>query len=74
MWLGVLVPARTPRGIVDKLNREILKALQEPKVKERLASLGVDPMVMTPAEFDALVREETRMNAELAKAIGLKPE
>ena len=74
MWLGVLVPARTPRGIVDKLNREILKALQEPKVKDRLAALGVDPMVMTPAEFDALVREETRMNAELAKAIGLKPE
>jgi tripartite-type tricarboxylate transporter receptor subunit TctC len=74
MWLGLFVPARTPREIVDKLNREMLKALQEPKVKDKLAALGVDPMVMTPTEFDALVSEETRMNAELVKAIGLKPE
>jgi tripartite-type tricarboxylate transporter receptor subunit TctC len=74
MWLGLFLPARTPREIVDKLHRETLKALQEPKVKDRLAALGVDPMVMTPTEFDALVSGETRMNAALVKAIGLKAE
>lgn len=74
MWLGLFVPAGTPREIVDKLHRETLKALQEPRVKDKLAALGVDPMVMTPAEFDALVSNETRMNAGLVKAIGLKPE
>ena len=74
MWLGVFLPARTPREIVDKLHRETLKALQEPKVKDRLATLGVDPMVLTPAEFDALVDKDTGMNAALVKAIGLKPE
>jgi tripartite-type tricarboxylate transporter receptor subunit TctC len=74
MWLGLFLPAKTPREIVDKLHRETLKALQAPEVKGKLASLGVDPMVMTPSEFDALVSEETRMNAALVKAIGLKPE
>ena len=74
MWLGLFVPARTPRGIVDKLHRETLKALQEPRVKDKLTTLGVDPMVMTSAEFDAFVSDEIRMNAELVKAIGLKLE
>jgi tripartite-type tricarboxylate transporter receptor subunit TctC len=74
MWLGLFLPARTPREIVDKLHRETQKALQEPRVKDRLAALGVDPMMMTPTEFDALVSNETRMNAGLVKAIGLKLE
>jgi tripartite-type tricarboxylate transporter receptor subunit TctC len=43
-------------------------------VKDKLETLGVDPMVMTSAEFDAHVRQEVRMNAALVKAIGLKPE
>ncbi len=74
MWLGLFLPARTPREVVDKLYRETLKALQEPKVKDKLTALGVDPMVMTPTEFEAFVSNETRMNAGLVKAIGLKLE
>jgi tripartite-type tricarboxylate transporter receptor subunit TctC len=63
---------KTPRAIVEKLHRETVKALQQPKVRERLAGLGVDPLDMTPAEFDALVRKEIDTNAALVKAIGLK--
>jgi tripartite-type tricarboxylate transporter receptor subunit TctC len=74
MWLGLFLPAGTPREIVDKLHRETLEALREPGVKHKLATLGVDPMVMTSAEFDAHVRQEVRMNVALVKAIGLKPE
>ena len=74
MWIGLFLPAKAPREIVDKLHRETRKALHEPRVKDKLAALGVDPMVMTPAEFDAFVSEEIRMNAALVKAIGLKPE
>ena len=74
MWLGVFLPAKTPRAIVDKLHRETLKALREPKVRDKLASLGVDPMVMTPSEFDALVVKETAINAALVRGIGLKPQ
>jgi tripartite-type tricarboxylate transporter receptor subunit TctC len=72
MWFGLFLPARTPRAIVDKLHSETLKALQEPKVRDKLAKLGVDPMVMTPTEFGALVEKEVAVNAELVKAIGLK--
>ena len=72
-WFGVFVPTKTPREIVNKLHRETLKALQEPTVKGRLATLGVDPMTMPPAEFDALIQKEIILNAALVKAIGLKP-
>jgi tripartite-type tricarboxylate transporter receptor subunit TctC len=74
MWFGLFLPAKTPREIVDKLYRETLKALQEPAVRSRLAGLGVDPMVMTPTDFDALVEREVTINSGLVKAIGLKPQ
>jgi tripartite-type tricarboxylate transporter receptor subunit TctC len=72
-WLGLFLPARTPRGIVDKLHRETLQALQDPKVSNKLAALGVDPMVMSQTEFGALIEREIAGNAALVKAIGLKP-
>lgn len=74
MWFGLFAPARTPRAIIDRLHRETLQALQTPKVKDRLATLGVDPMVMTPTEFDALVAREVEINDALVRAIGLKPQ
>ena len=73
IWLGMFLPAKTPREIVDKLNRETLKALQEPKVRDKLAALGFEPMVMTPAQFAAHVEKEIALNAALVKAAGLKP-
>ena len=72
IWLGMFLPAKTPREIVDKLNRETLKALQEPKVRDKLAALGFEPMVMTPAQFAAHVEKEIAVNAALVKAAGLK--
>jgi tripartite-type tricarboxylate transporter receptor subunit TctC len=72
LWLGMFLPAKTPRAIVDKLNHETLKALQEPKVREKLAGLGFDPMIMTSAEFAAHVEKEIAANAALVKAAGLK--
>jgi tripartite-type tricarboxylate transporter receptor subunit TctC len=73
-WLGLFLPAATPREIVDKLHQETVKALQEAKVREKLATLGVDPMVMTPKEFDAYVEKEIAADAALVKAIGLRPD
>ena len=73
-WFGLFLPAKTPREIVDKLHRETLKALQEPKVRDKLAALGFDPMVMTPDEFHAYVLKDIAVNADLVKAIGLKPD
>ena len=74
IWFGLFVPANTPRDVVERLNRETLKALEAPKVRERFAQMGLDPMVMTPKEFDAYVRQEIALNAALVKRIGIKPE
>ena len=71
-WLGMFLPAKTPRDIVNKLNRETLKALQEPKVRDKLATLGFDPMVMTPSEFAEYVAREIAINEALVKATGIK--
>lgn len=71
-WIGMFVPTKTPRNIVNKLHRETLKALQVPKVKDKLEALGVDPMVMTPADFNTLVEKEIAISAALVKAIALQ--
>ena len=72
IWLGIFLPVKTPRGIVDKLYRETLKALQATHVREKLANLGIDPMIMTPTEFDAFVEKEVAINAALVNMAGLK--
>ena len=73
IWYGLFLPVKTPRDVIDRIHRETLKALQAPKVRERFATLVVDPMVMTPNDFDAHVRKEIALNAELVKAAGIKP-
>jgi tripartite-type tricarboxylate transporter receptor subunit TctC len=72
IWWGLFVPAKTPRDIVDKLHRETLKALEAPKVREKRAMLGIEPMVMIQAEFDAHFKNEISVNAALVKATGVK--
>jgi hypothetical protein len=52
-------------AVVDKFHRATLKATQAPKVQEKLATMGVDPLVLTPAELDAHVKNELSMNAAL---------
>jgi tripartite-type tricarboxylate transporter receptor subunit TctC len=71
-WFGVFLPAKTPRDIVNKLHRETLAVSQASKVVAQLATLGVDPMVMTPVEFDEYVKAEIAINAALVKAVGIK--
>jgi tripartite-type tricarboxylate transporter receptor subunit TctC len=74
IWFGLFAPAGTPREIVERLNRETLKALQTPKVREKLAGLGLEPMPMSPDEFTAHVVREVSLNAALARKAGLKAE
>jgi tripartite-type tricarboxylate transporter receptor subunit TctC len=67
------MPAKTPRDIIETFHREAVKTMQLPNVKERLATLGMEPMPATPAEFDARVRAEIGTTGVLAKAAGLQP-
>jgi tripartite-type tricarboxylate transporter receptor subunit TctC len=71
-WFGVFLPKQTPREIVDKLHRETLKALEGDKVRGRLAKLGVEPMAMTPQQFDAFVAKQVASDAAVVSAIGLR--
>jgi tripartite-type tricarboxylate transporter receptor subunit TctC len=73
-WIGMLVSSKTPRAIVQKLSQSTASALQSTEVRERLASLGAEPMPMSPEQFDALIKEEMAANAVLIKAAGIKPE
>ena len=73
-WYGLMAPAGTPREIVAKLNRSVVSALQDPKVKELFTSSGADPVGNTPEEFAALVKSEIAKWAKVVKAAGLKPE
>ena len=71
-WMGMFVPAKTPREIVDRLYQETQKALRLPAVVEKFGPQGIEPMPMTPAEFDALIKKEIAINVALVKAAGLK--
>jgi tripartite-type tricarboxylate transporter receptor subunit TctC len=71
-WYGVGVPKKTPTEIVEKLNKEINRALADPKLKARFAELGGEPMMMTPAEFEKFVVAETEKWAKVIRAANIK--
>ena len=71
-WVGALVSSKTPRPIVERLNREFDAAVQSPDVRERLVKLGADPLTMSLADFEAMIQRELVENAELIKAAGIK--
>ena len=71
-WNGMLVPAATPREIITRLHQETQKALQVPAVVQKFTAQGIDPMPLTPGEFDALIKKEIAVNIALVKAAGIK--
>jgi len=70
-WSGMFMPRETPKAIDDRLYEETRKALALPAVQEKLVKLGVEPMAMSSAEFDAYFREEVRSTVKLAKDAGI---
>jgi len=71
-WNGMLVPAKTPRALINRLHEETLKVLRQPGVIEKFKPQGIEPMPLTPAEFDALIAKEIENNIAIVKAAGLK--
>jgi tripartite-type tricarboxylate transporter receptor subunit TctC len=70
-WTGLFVPEQTPKSIVTRLYDETRKALDVPAVQQRLVKLGVDPMHMDTAEFDAYFREDVRSTVKLVRDAGI---
>jgi tripartite-type tricarboxylate transporter receptor subunit TctC len=74
VWFGMAAPAKTPRPIIDKLNREVNKALQLPEVRQRLDQLGLEVEGGTAGKFDAFIKSEAARLTRLIKAGALQVE
>ena len=73
-WNGVLTPAGVPQAILAKLNADVVKALQAPDLRERLAADGGEAVGSSAPEFRAFIQNEIAKWAKVVKAAGLKPE
>ncbi len=71
-WFGVFAPARTPAPVVARLNAEIAKATQSPKVRERLATLGAEAAGGSPEAFGRFVREESDRFGRLIRSAKIR--
>jgi tripartite-type tricarboxylate transporter receptor subunit TctC len=73
-WVGILAPAKTPKAIVDRLQREIAAVLKEPEVRERLGVLGIDPVGNKPEEFAAQIRADLERWGPVVKQANIRIE
>lgn len=69
---GMFAPAKTPKVIIDRLNREIVRALQTPDVKERFHGAAIEAVGSTPEEFAAVVKAEIAKWGKVIKAAGIR--
>ena len=72
IWYGVLMPAKTPRDVIDRFHAAGMKVLASPSMRGKLKQLAVDPMPLTPAEMDKFVASEIAANGKLIKAAGIQ--
>jgi tripartite-type tricarboxylate transporter receptor subunit TctC len=73
-WYGVLAPAQTPKEIVTRLHTEIIRILQAPDMREKLAADGTDPVGNSPDEFARYIKSELTKWARVARDAGIQPE
>ncbi len=73
-WFGVLAPGGTPVAVVNRLNQEIVKALRDPELVERLAAQGATAAPGTPEAFTAFIRAEIARWAPVIRQAGIRPE
>lgn len=71
-WYGVLVPAATPKQIVNKLNAEILQALHNPDVAHAISRQGADPLGSTPDDFESHLKSEIAKWTKVIRAADLR--
>jgi tripartite-type tricarboxylate transporter receptor subunit TctC len=71
-WFAVFVPAGTSREVIARLNAEIVRSLQMPDVRERLAAQGLEPLGGTPEELDRFAQAESARYAAIIRASGAR--
>jgi tripartite-type tricarboxylate transporter receptor subunit TctC len=71
VWFGIGAPRDTPTEIIDRLNKEINAGLADPVIKQRLADLGGTPLVLTSAEYEKLIAEDTEKWGKVVRAANI---
>jgi tripartite-type tricarboxylate transporter receptor subunit TctC len=74
IWYGVVAPAATPRDVIARLNREIVKLMSLPDVRDKFSQQGVDPAASTPEAFAQLIRDEVARWGKVIRGAGIKLE
>ena len=73
-WYSIVAPAATPPAVIERLQKEIAKALDTLDVKAKLAGLGAEPVGNTPSEFAAMIRNESAKWGKIVKDANIRPE
>jgi tripartite-type tricarboxylate transporter receptor subunit TctC len=73
-WFGIVVPAGTPKAVVNRLSSELLRALDQADVKAAFGRLGIAPAPLGPGEFDAFIRAEMRSFEDIIKRANIRIE
>jgi tripartite-type tricarboxylate transporter receptor subunit TctC len=73
-WFGLVIAAKTPRPVVEKVSAQVRRMLELPEVKKRLVGLGAEPTPTTPEGFDSLVREEIAKFTKIVRDADIKVE
>ena len=71
-WYGLYAPSKTPREITDRMLAEVLKALKEPEVREKIGNLGAEPVGMPSDEFARFILADIEKYTQLGRRINLK--
>lgn len=74
LWFGLWGPAGIPADVVTQINSSVNRALASPDVRDQLAKLGNDTMIMSPAEFAKFTRKEIEDYGRIVKAAGIAPQ
>jgi tripartite-type tricarboxylate transporter receptor subunit TctC len=73
-WFALMAPAKTPADVVQKVHDAAVKSLAKPDVKEKYATIGIDPAPMNPAQLGKFIESEIAHWAKLVKLAGIQPE
>jgi len=73
-WFGLVAPAGTPDGVIDKLNAAFVQAVRDPQVIKQMTDQGAEGLATTPAEFATFIASETERFGKVVRAVGVKPE
>jgi tripartite-type tricarboxylate transporter receptor subunit TctC len=74
-WQGILVPAKTPRPVIDKIHAAVLHAMSDNTVQERIKAAGVLPVTSkSPEDFKSYLDAEAKKWSEVVKATGAQPD